>query len=157
MITEQHQQHWLRDLGLLTQPARETPEHERSKNGRTKTPRQAYCRLTREQMQKLIEYVTPDARSYMIHIEKIYDATPKELLTDDNGNVLKLLTLKKLAEDIRYGRDKKDGQKKYILIRMINAGCSIEQIIEKHPYVSKKYAQEIIRQVKKAREDNVSQ
>lgn len=157
MITEQHQHHWLRDLGLLTQPVREKTEPQRNGNVVTKTKREAYCRLSKDQMQRLIEHVTPQAQSYLIHAEKMYDATPKELLTDDNGNVLKLLTFKKLTEDIRCGRDKKDGQKKYILIRMINAGCSIEQIIEKHPYISKKYAQEIIREIKQARAENDNQ
>lgn len=153
-MNQSAQQHWLRDLGLLTQPVRETPEPERSKNGVTKTKREAYCRLTKDQMQRLIEHVTPHAQRYLMHAEQIYDSTPKELLTDDNGNVMKLLTFKKLTEDIRQGRDKKDGQKKYILIRMLNAGRSIEQIIEKHPYISKKYAQEIIRQIKQARANN---
>lgn len=151
MITEQYQQHWLRDLGLLTQPARETPEPERSKNGRTKTQRQAYCRLTREQMQKLIEYVTPDAQRYLMHANQIYDATPPELLTDPSGNVMKWLTFRKLVEDIRKGRDKTAGHKKYAIIRMINSGQSIEQIIEKHPNISKKYVQEIVRELRKAR------
>jgi hypothetical protein len=157
MITEQHQQHWLRDLGLLTQPRRETPETGGNKNGRTKTKREAYCRLTREQTQKLIEHVTPQAQRYIMHADQIYDATPKELLTDDNGNVMKWLTFRKLVENIRSGRDGTAGQKKYTLIRMLNAGHSIDQIIDKHPHISKKYAQEIIRQIKKAREDNVNQ
>lgn len=151
MITEQHQQHWLRDLGLLTQPARETPEPERSKNGRTKTQRQAYCRLTREQMQKLIEYITPHAQSYIVTAQQIYKMTPNELLTDTNGNVMKWLTFRKLVEDIRKGRDKTAGHKKYAIIRMINSGQSIEQIIEKHPNISKKYVQEIVRELRKAR------
>jgi uncharacterized protein (DUF433 family) len=157
MITEQHQQHWLRDLGLLTQPRSEKPETGGNTNGYTKTTRDAYCRLTREQTQKLIEYVTPHAQRYLMFAEKIYDETPKELLTDPNGNVMKWLTFRKLVEDIRRGKDKNVGQKKYTLIRMLNAGHSIDQIIEKHPHISKKYAQEIIRQIKKAREDNVNQ
>ena len=151
MITEQHQQHWLRDLGLLTQPARETTEPERSKHWRTKTPRQAYCRLTREQMQKLIEYITPHAQSYIVTAQQIYKMTPNELLTDTNGNVMKWLTFRKLVEDIRKGRDKTAGHKKYAIIRMINSGQSIEQIIEKHPNISKKYVQEIVRELRKAR------
>lgn len=156
-MNQSAQQHWLRDLGLITQPARETPEPERSKNGRTKTPRQAYCRLTREQMQKLIEYVTPHAQRYLMHADQIYDATPTELLTDKNGNIMKWLTFRKLIEDIRRGTDGKAGQSKYIIIRMFNSGDTAEQIIEKHPNISKKYVQEIVRQLKKARKENVSQ
>lgn len=156
-MNQSAQHHWLRDLGLLTQPARETPDPERSKNGRTKTPRQAYCRLTKDQMKKLIEHVTPHAQLYQMYADQIYDTTPPELLTDKNGNIMKWLTFRKLVEDIRKGRDKIAGHKKYAIIRLINSGHSIEQIIEKHPYVSKKYAQEIIRQIKKSREDNVSQ
>lgn len=156
-MNQSAQQHWLRDLGLIIQPRRETPESERSKNGVTKTKREAYCRLTKDQMQKLIEYATPHAQTYLMHADKIYDATPPELLTDGNGNIMKWLTFRKVVENIRKGKEVTDGAKKYILIRMINAGHSVDQIIEKHPHISKKYAQEIIRQIKKAREDNVSQ
>lgn len=148
------QHHWLRDLGLLTQPRRETPEPERSKNGVTKTKREAYCRLTKDQTQKLIEHVTPQAQTYQMHADQIYDATPPELLTDDNGNVMKWLTFRKVVENIRKGKEVTDGAKKYIVIRMINAGHSIDQIIEKHKHISKKYAQEIMRQIKQARADN---
>ena len=81
-MNQSAQHHWLRDLGLLIQPRPETPEPERSKNGRTKTPRQAYCRLTREQMQNLVEYVTPHAQSYIMTAQQIYNTTPKGLLTD---------------------------------------------------------------------------
>lgn len=158
MMIDQHQQHWLRDLGLLTQPERETPKpNGGNRNGYTKTPRPAYCRLTKDQMQKLIEYVTPHAQTYLMHADKIYDATPIELLTDNNGNVMKWLTFRKVVENIRKGKEVTDGQKKYILIRMLNAGHSVDQIIEKHPHISKKYAQEITRRIKQAREDNVSQ
>lgn len=145
------QHHWLRDLGLITQPVRETPKPERSKNGVTKTPRPAYCRLTKDQMQKLIEFVKPHAQRYLMHADQIYDATPTELLTDQNGNVMKWLTFRKLVEDIRKGRDKTAWHKKYAIIRMINSGHSIEQIIEKHPNISKKYVQEIVRELRKAR------
>ena len=156
-MNQSAQQHWLRDLGLLTQPVREKQESERSKNGVTKTKREAYCRLTKDQMQRLIEHVRPHAQTYLMHADKIYDATPPELLTDNNGNVMKWLTFRKVVENIRKGKEVTDGAKKYIIIRMLNAGHSVEQIIDKHPHISKKYAQEIIRQIKKAREDNVGQ
>lgn len=153
-MNQSAQQHWLRDLGLITQPVRETAEPERSKNGRTKTPRQAYCRLSKDQMQKLIEHIKPIANSYQTYAEQIYESTPIELLTSTNGNVMKWLTFRKLIENIRRGIDATTRQKKYIIIRMINAGRSIDQIIEKHPDISKKYAQEIIRQIKQARAEN---
>lgn len=153
-MNQSAQQHWLRDLGLLTQPVRETPEPERSKNGVTKTKREAYCRLTKDQTQKLIEHVTPQAQTYQMQADQIYDATPQELLTDNSGNIMKWLTFRKVVENIRKGKEVTDVAKKYILIRMLNAGHSIEQITEKHPHISKKYAQEIIRQIKQARTDN---
>lgn len=156
-MNQSAQQHWLRDLGLIIQPVRETPKPERSKNGVTKTPRPAYCRLTKDQMQKLIEFVKPHAQRYLMHAHQIYDATPQELLIDDDGNIMKWLTFRKMVENIRKGKAGTARQKKYILIRMLNAGHSIKQIIEKHPYISKKYAQEIIRQIKQSRAENDNQ
>lgn len=157
-MNQSAQQHWLRDLGLLTQPAREKQESERSKHGRTKTPRQAYCRLTREQMQKLIEYITPHAQSYIVTAQQIYKMTPNELLTDTNGNPMKWYSFLRLIENIRKPCDtEKPEQKKYTIIRLMTAGCTVSEITNKHTHISKKYAKEIIRQIKKEREGNVSQ
>lgn len=158
MITEQHQQHWLRDLGLLTQPARETTEPKRSKHGRTKTPRQAYCRLTREQMQKLIEYITPHAQSYIVTAQQIYKMTPNELLTDTNGNPMKWYSFLRMIENIRKPCEtEKPEQKKYTIIRLMTAGLSASEITNKHPNISEKYAKDIIRELKKSENVNVSQ
>ena len=92
-----------------------------------------------------------------MHAHQIYDATPQEFLIDDDGNIMKWLTFRKMVENIRKGKSGTARQKKYIIIRMLNAGHSVEQIIDKHPHISKKIRAGNNTTNKKAREDNVSQ
>lgn len=131
-LAYQHSQKLFTDSGYIhrNDPGDFVDQEYKPKKQR-RPPQFKYCKLSKEQMLALKNYLIPHIKCLKSTVIDLFEATPIELVTDKDGTIMTDMTFRRLFSKFKNEvlTDKDDVKKKVIDLR--DAGFSADEICEK--------------------------